>query len=245
MSKQRPFAVFDIDGTLIRWQLYHAVADELAAGGHFEAVEYNKIRDARMTWKKRGGENSFRDYEEALVNLVDMAMAGISVAELKQASQTVMAEYQDQVYMYTRDLLLDLKAKDYLLFAISASESGIVELLASYYGFDDFGGSIYGVKNGYLTGEKKLLISEHKPKYLRQLVDKHNATWQGSIAVGDSENDISMLSTVEQPIAFNPTKLLFEHAKMHEWKIVVERKNVIYELEDDDHVYKLSDTSRG
>ena len=27
----RPFAVFDIDGTIIRWQLYHALADELAS----------------------------------------------------------------------------------------------------------------------------------------------------------------------------------------------------------------------
>ncbi len=26
----QPFAVFDIDGTIIRWQLYHALADELA-----------------------------------------------------------------------------------------------------------------------------------------------------------------------------------------------------------------------
>ena len=29
-TQSRPFAVFDIDGTLIRWQLYHAVADDMA-----------------------------------------------------------------------------------------------------------------------------------------------------------------------------------------------------------------------
>ena len=34
------FAVFDIDGTLIRWQLYHAIADELAKSGHIDAETY-------------------------------------------------------------------------------------------------------------------------------------------------------------------------------------------------------------
>ena len=36
MTKGRPFAVFDIDGTLIRWQLYHSIADTLARLGHIE-----------------------------------------------------------------------------------------------------------------------------------------------------------------------------------------------------------------
>lgn len=239
-DKVRPFAVFDIDGTLIRWQLYHALADELARRGHFGAIEYQAVKEARMTWKKRESQDSFKQYEHALVNLVDQAIVGLEVAELESASKTVIHEYKDQVYRYTRDLIRELKAKDYLLFTISASQSEIVGMLAEYYGFDDYAGSLYEVKDDRYTGEKDVLKSGRKPEVLKELADKHDATYDGSIAVGDSESDMPMLAAVGQPIAFNPTKLLFDHAKAHNWKIVVERKNVVYELEPKDDGYQLS-----
>jgi HAD superfamily hydrolase (TIGR01490 family) len=239
MSK-RPFAVFDIDGTLIRWQLYHALADELARRGHLDPLEFQKVREARMSWKKRAHVDSFTKYELALVELIDRAQTGIRVEELEAACQCVIDEYKDQVYTYTRDLIRKLRDKGYLLFAISASHAQIVGMVASHYGFDDFGGSIYEVKDGYFTGNKEVLRSTAKPEYLKKLIEKHHSSWDGSIAVGDSESDIPMLEIVQQPIAFNPTKKLFEHAKSKNWKIVVERKNMVYDLEKSDGKYFLA-----
>lgn len=234
------FAVFDIDGTLIRWQLYHAVADELARRRYFSAIEYQAVKDARMTWKKRESEDSFKQYEQALVNLVDQAIVGLEATEVESACRSVINEYKDQVYRYTRDLIRNLKASGYLLFAISASQSEIVGLIAKHYGFDDFAGSEYEIRNGHYTGKKDVLKSERKPEVLNSLVKKHGATFSGSIAVGDSESDIPMLEAAEQPIAFNPTRQLFDHAKEKGWKIVVERKNVTYELEPKDGSYVLA-----
>jgi len=237
---ERPFAVFDIDGTVIRWQLYHALADELARSGHLDAKEFQKVRRARMQWKQRVRETSFEDYEQTLIALIDKGIRGITVKDLEAACERVMAEYKDQVYTYTRDLIRELQKKDYLLFAISASQVAIIGMVASYYGFDDFGGSEYEVKDGRYTGNKKLLFREAKPEYLKSLVAKHGAKWQGSYAVGDSESDIPMLESVERPIAFNPTKKLFAHARSRGWKVVLERKNMVYELEPDDDGYLLA-----
>jgi HAD superfamily hydrolase (TIGR01490 family) len=233
----RKFAVFDIDGTIIRWQLYHALGDELARRGHLDPIQFQKVRDARMNWKKRA--DSFASYEQTLVNLINVAITGISVDDLEQACRSVLAEYKDQVYIYTRDLIKDLQAKNYLLFAISASQHEIVGLLAEYYGFDDFGGSTYETKNGYFTGKSNILMSSRKPIYLKQLIKKHGAAQTGSIGVGDSESDILMLDTVEQAIAFNPTEALFRHAGQKHWNIVLERKNMVYELEWQDGEYRL------
>ena len=72
--------------------------------------------------------------------------------------------------------------------------------------------------------------STEKPIALAELVAKHGLSYDESIAVGDSESDIPMLEAVSTPIAFNPTKALYEHARAAGWKIVVERKNVVYEL---------------
>ncbi len=239
----RPFAVFDIDGTLIRWQLYHAVADELARRGHFDPQQYQTVRSSRMLWKQRDSEDSFTAYESELVALVDAAITGISVTQFTEACQAVLQEYRDQVYTYTRDLTRQLKKKGYLLFAISASQAEIVGLLAKYYGFDDFGGSSYEVKNGVFTGKKQVLKSERKPDYLKELIAKHQATYKSSLGVGDSESDIAMLELVEQPIAYNPTKKLFAHAQKNGWQIAVERKNVIYELRALNGKYVLAQTS--
>lgn len=240
---KRSFAVFDIDGTVIRWQLYHALADELARTGHLDAGEFQKVRAARMLWKKRAHETSFEEYEQTLVALIDKAITGIRVEDLEAACRGVIDEYKDQVYTFTRDLIRDLQSRDYLLFAISASQAQIVGLIAEYYGFDDFGGSEYQVKDGYFTGHKEVLRRDAKPEYLKRMVAKHAAGWQGSYAVGDSESDIPMLSAVERPIAFNPTKKLFQHASEQGWKIVVERKNMVYQLEPRDGSYILAQTN--
>lgn len=235
----RPFAVFDIDGTLIRWQLYHALADELARQGHLDPQEFQRVRQARMAWKKRTGEDSFIEYEQAMIKLVNAAIAGIKVDQLKQAAGSVLTEYIDQVYTFTRGLIQKLKAKDYLLFTISASQSELVEMLAKYYEFDDWAGSRYETANGSYTGRIDVLLNQRKPQRLKEMVRRHAAGWQGSIGVGDSEGDIPMLGLVEQPIAFNPTHRLFEHARQNGWQIVLERKNMVYQLESDNGVYIL------
>ena len=238
--KPRPFAVFDLDGTLIRWQLYHALADQLVKQGDLDATQYQAVRAARMTWKKRASENSFREYEDALVKLVYATMNDIPVANFEQAGAAVIAEYRDQVYTYTRDLIKSLRVQDYLLFAVSASPESIVAIIADYYSFDGYAGSSYDSQDGHFTGEMDVVLRTRKPDKIRELMSVHHAVLANSIAVGDSEGDIPMLEMVEQPIAFNPTKELFEHARAAGWQIVVERKNVVYELEPDDGSYLLA-----
>lgn len=234
----RSFAVFDIDGTIIRWQLYHAIGDGMAKRGIISDDDFSRVRRARMNWKRRSGEDSFYDYELALVEAFDKALIGLETSLFKQVVGAVFDEYKEQVYRYTRDLIEDLKKQDYLLFAVSGSPQMIVGLLAQFYGFDDYAGTTYEVKNSRFTGEKNLTLGR-KAEFVKQLAVKHSADFKGSIGVGDSEGDIDMLQLVEQPIAFNPTKNLLKHAQQASWPVVVERKNVVYHLEKANGGYTL------
>ena len=236
MSK---FAVFDIDGTLIRWQLYHALADALAELGHIDAERFQQIRDARMVWKRRESTNSFKDYEAQLVKQYEEILSQITGRQFDQAVERVFNEYKDQVYTYTRDLIKDLNNDGYLLFAISGSQEELVSKIAAHYGFDDFVGRVDERKNGRFTGNSKTVVFD-KDLALKKLVEKHHAGFSGSLGVGDSASDIKMLALVEQPIAFNPEQALFRHAKKEGWKVVVERKNMIYKLEMVDGAYLLA-----
>jgi HAD superfamily hydrolase (TIGR01490 family) len=235
------FAVFDIDGTLIRWQLYHAIADHLVKLGFINPADFAGIKEARMQWKRRAPEASFKTYETALIGAYETALMKLTPAQFGLAVDSVFDEYKDQVYIYTRDLIRQLKKQKYLLFAISGSQSEIVSKIADYYGFDAFLGTVYETAGDKFTG-KKIFHAQLKDKALQGLIDRYGLSSKGSIAVGDSKSDIAMLKMVEQPIAFNPEGALFEHASAAGWKIVIERKDKVYELEyrDADATYVLA-----
>jgi HAD superfamily hydrolase (TIGR01490 family) len=240
----RPFAVFDIDGTLIRWQLYHAIADTLAKKGYADAKAYQAVRDARMSWKRREASEAFKTYETHLVEFYNRLLENLSVEHFAEAAETVFEEYKDQVYVFSRELIKNLKRQNYLLFALSGSQLEIVEKIANYYGFDDFIGTTYERSGKYYTGNFIAHIS-HKDAVLKKLVARHQATYAGSIALGDSAGDISMLEAVQQAIAFNPERKLFDYAAARGWRIVVERKNMIYQMEDNHGQYHLVSTNAG
>lgn len=229
MSKQRPFAVFDIDGTVIRWQLYHGIVHELGKRGIIPSDSTSAVNNARMTWKKRANSDSFGQFEHEFVHTFQDSLAHIAVSDYLDVVDKVFEEHKDQVYTYTRDLIQDLKSKGYVLFTISGSQHEIIEKLGRYYGFDDYVGASFKAKNGFFTRPDREVFGR-KGELLRELISKHNVTSQGSIAVGDSESDIAMFEMVETPLAFNPTAGLYTVAKQKGWDIVVERKNVVYQL---------------
>ncbi len=233
------FAVFDIDGTLIRWQLYHAVVDRLAKRGHLGANAHRQLHQQRMIWKRREHPESFERYEQHLVKLYESALTQLKPEALNRIIKDVAAEYADQVYTYTRQLINDLKQQGYQLLAISGSHHDLVGLVIQKYGFLDWEGTRYTSTDGKFTGERQV-AGHDKKSALNNLIVKHKLSLANSYAVGDSQSDIAMMEMVEHPIAFNPNRQLYEHARQAGWPIVVERKNVIYKLEPDHGSYRLA-----
>ncbi|HVX58751.1 MAG TPA: HAD family phosphatase [Candidatus Saccharimonadales bacterium] len=238
----KKFAVFDIDGTLIRWQLYHAIADALVKLGFVDASAYDSMRGARMAWKRREAGASFKSYEAELIRTYEQVLRDLTTEQFESAAKAVFEEYRDQVYIYTRGLITELKSNDYLIFAISGSQAEIVKLMAAYYGFDDFVGTSYERSGDKFSG-KRTFYAAKKDVALKSLAQKHGVTFKGSIAVGDSKSDAAMLELVERPIAFNPDADLYKIAREHGWEVVLERKNMVYELKAKDGRYQLDKTN--
>jgi len=71
-------------------------------------------------------------------------------------------------------------------------------------------------------------LIDDKARVLQRAIEKEGLTLSGSVGVGDSEIDIAFLKMVEKPICFNPNSKLYQHAKLAKWKIVVERKDMVY-----------------
>lgn len=226
----RPVAVFDIDGTLFRSSLFIELVERLVDRKLLPETVRAAYGDAYEKWLDRRGD--YDTYIEQMIAAFRANLKGVSYEEVAYLAGEIVEEKKNRLYRYTRDLVRDLKAKGYFLLAISHSPRFIVEGFGHELGFDKVYGFFYETgPSGNFTGNvEDLDLIRNKAAVLERAVRKAGLTLEGSIGVGDTESDIPMLELVEIPIAFNPNKKLFEHAKARGWRTVVERKDVIYEL---------------
>lgn len=228
MVKQK-VAAFDIDGTLFRSGLYQEVAYELMKVQALPHTILEKTTAANREWRHRTHGNAFEEFEMLVVESIDDALPQLRIADYEKAAKRVIKKRADNVYVYTRDLIADLKARGYFLVAISGSQIELVEPFAKKYGFDAWVGQEWERGDEYFTGK---ITKTHTGKdiILNRIIEEHNLTLKGSLAIGDSNGDVGMLGMVDTPIAFNPTFELYEKAIKNGWQITVERKNVIYSM---------------
>lgn len=241
MSKKQPFAAFDIDGTLFRSGLYREVAFELVRMGAIPESILKRIADKETAWKKRAHGNAFVEFDEAVAEAFDAELPRLKIAYFDLGAEKVLKAHKDNVYVYTRDLVDELRGKGYFLIAISGSKLEIVDPFAKYYGFDTCVGQSFERGDEFFTGHIQKTHTG-KDKHLKRLIKKHQLSKKASIAIGDAAGDVEMLSLAERPIAFNPEKDLYTVAEEKGWDIVIERKNIIYEMRHIDGVYQLHNT---
>jgi HAD superfamily phosphoserine phosphatase-like hydrolase len=158
---------------------------------------------------------------------------GVYYGDLADIGRQVVARQRRRVYRYTRDLIKKLKREGYYVVAISQSPKTVLDDFCTQYGFDKVYGRMYELgPQDKFTG---VVLEEHlinNKANIAKRVFEHNPelTKEDSIAVGDTEGDISLLESVMHPICFNPNQKLYQHAKRMKWEVVVERKDVIYYL---------------
>jgi len=121
---------------------------------------------------------------------------------------------------------------------VSGSPDFLVSKMAKKYGADDYIGSVYITdKHGNFTGNvKKMWDSESKTKAINDFIDRYDIDIGKSYSYGDTNGDYSMLKSMGNPTAINPShelmKIIKEDIELKEkCKIVVERKDVIYFLD--------------
>lgn len=235
---KRKFAAFDVDGTLGRTALFFQIVDELISEGHLPKKSRKELDEKFEDYKRRKHSNAFADYSELSVQVLFKNMHKLKVTDYKKAVDKVVKHSAQYLYTYTRDLAAELKSKGYFLIALSGSEIYAVEKYTKPLGFDLAIGETYFEKDGLFTGEAEEVF-RNKDIFLKKYVEEHNLTFKDSYALGDSLADSKMLELVDNPIAFNPEDRLYEVAKEKGWKIVIERKNVIYKLENKNGTYIL------
>ncbi|HEY4522828.1 MAG TPA: haloacid dehalogenase-like hydrolase, partial [Candidatus Paceibacterota bacterium] len=182
MEKRR-VAAFDIDGTVFRSSLLIELVERLIDKGLFPQASREVYEEERRRWLDRTGD--YEAYINKVVQVFATQLKGQPFQEVSNIAGEVIEEKRDRVYRYTRDLIKDLKQKDYFLLAISHSPKFIADGFGYEAGFDKVYGTFYATgASGNFTGEieDKELIA-NKAAILTRAVRKEELTLDGSVGV--------------------------------------------------------------
>lgn len=238
-------AFFDIDGTLYRDSLMIAHFKKLLKYEVLdEALWHTELKYKFEDWKKRRG-----DYDEYMIELAHVyieSLKGLQRNHIEFITDQVITLSGDKVYMFTRDRIQWHKEQGHEVIFISGGPEYLVSKMAEKYGALDHVGTKYLLdENDHYTGEViQMWDSVSKQKALMAFVDKHDLDIDQSYAYGDTNGDLSMFELVGNPTAINPTRELLNNINgseslIEKVNIVIERKDVIYQLKPNVEIYKL------
>ncbi len=213
---------------------------ELVTRGKLDIGTGKQIEMMLHDYRQRIGDDNFGDYMKQAVDMMFKAMPdGLRIEDYNEITDAIVKMSLSNTYVYTRELLQTLKRNNFFLIAISGSEVKAVSTLARSLGFDAWVGEVnYIETNGKLNGQIKAL-TQSKAEILRTIIKKFDLNEKGSTAVGDTSSDISVLEMVDSPIVFNPNQALFKVAREKGWMIVLERKDMVYGMVQENGQYTL------
>jgi len=232
-NNKKRIGFFDIDGTIFRSSLLIELLNGLVRAGVFPKKAEKEMEEDYLAWLDRKG--SYDNYLGKVINIYDRNIKGKMEEDIIKVVREVLELEKNKVYRFTRDLVNSMKKDGFILVAISGSPNFIVKPFAEYMGFDACYGSVFRTDAGAFTGDvENNDLWKDKRAVVEQFIKGAGfaADMEHSTAVGDSGADIPMLEAVGRPIAFNPDYVLADHAKRKGWQIIVERKNVVFEIKE-------------
>lgn len=227
----KPVAFFDIDGTIFRSSLLIELVNQLVREEVFPAEAILEYEDSYENWKNR--EGSYEEYIDDVVIVFLKYIKGVHYGTFADIGKRVVNLQSKRVYRYTRDLIKKLKEEGYTLIAISQSPKTILDEFCEQYGFDKVYGRMYeiGPQNRFTGEVSEEHLIRNKANIVKRVFERHPELDRSrSLAVGDTDGDISLLESVSKAICFNPNQKLYSLAKLNSWEVVVERKDVIYKF---------------
>lgn len=230
--KRKKLAIFDIDGTIFRKNLHFELINELSWLGAFPVSVRKELTEIYSNWIEH--EGTYEDYRRAIVGLYSQYIKGCTEDVVREASRIVVPFHMKRTYIFAEKLIRRFRKEGYHIIAVSGSPLEIVEEYnEKYLKFDFVYGSVYEKDaKGVYTGVASFEPSKDKGSIVKQYAYEQGLDFNESYGIGDTESDIRFLELVDYPIAFNPNQGLLAAAKEHGWRVVVEKKDVIYEIEN-------------
>ncbi|MFA5961205.1 MAG: HAD-IB family phosphatase [Parcubacteria group bacterium] len=225
---KKKIAIFDIDGTIFRKNLAFELLNELSWMKIFPKTVRSELMTLYGHWLDN--EGTYEAYRVKLVDLYEKNLKGKSQEDIIKAAKVVADFNAKRTYIFAKKIIEEMR-HDHVMLMISGSPIEIVKEYAEILQFDAYYGSVYEIdKNKLYTGKTVFEPTHDKGSVVKQFVAENDISLVGSFGIGDTQSDASFLELVDAPIAFNPDLNLRQIAQKKGWKIMVEKKDVLYEI---------------
>lgn len=210
-------AIFDLDNTLIAGDSDHAWGEYLVEQGVVDAAYYQQ-KNNQFYQDYQNGSLVIEDY-------LDFALAPLANNTLEDLHQWRQAFFEHKIkplmlpqatqliteHTNNNDTLLIITATNRFVTEPIAAAFGITHLIATEPEKDQQGytGKVAGVPS----------FKDGKITRLKQWLDLHPHSMEGSYFYSDSHNDLPLLKLVEYPVAIDPDDELRNYCEVQGWPI--------------------------
>lgn len=188
-----------------------------------------ELKPHKNAWQNR--ELDYDDYLYTASKLYTKYISNKDILDVEFVAKKVIEKESKKLYRFTRDRIKWHKEQGHKIIFISGSPDFLVEKMAEKLDADLWFASQYLNDGNKYSGEViPMWDSDSKKRVLERLpFDLEN-----SYSYGDTTGDFTMLQMTGHPTAINPNQKLLDKLNKERvaCNIVVERKDVIYSIND-------------
>jgi len=225
--------IFDLDGTLTLKNKFlmtnfarYLTSKNIFSKDNFAIIE----KDKRSYFEKK---ITYRQAAFRLSSVYSIALKGVKISDIEKEAEKFVNEEVIKEYFYNyTEALANLMKKHGITIGISGAPKEVVVCLGKHLNFDLCHGTEVEVEKGICTGRLKqnLIIKETKEAILEKIIRENKIDLSKSFGFGDTDQDLSFLSKVGNPIVLNPDNELLSIAKKNGWMILRAEDDVIGEI---------------
>lgn len=215
----KKIALFDIDGVIYEGHSIFDLVQSWEKDGLIEIGLWQHFLNLLGSYKK--GEISYKEATDSMLLEYSKKLSGKKYEDLVKATYDFISNNTNKLFPYFENLTPVLK-ESYDIYFVTTNFDFTAEAFCKYFGVNGFLSSKINQNNGIVNEGLELSLGGNKGIVV-DLINKYG--FEGSIAVGDSENDADMLEKVEYSFVIEPDEKLKTIAIENNWTIV-DRNNI-------------------
>lgn len=217
-------AFFDVDGTLVRTNIVHALAFYAMNQGSILGTAWQTAKTVlsvpMFMVTDRVNRKTFNE-------LFYTYYAGQSEDRLETLAEELFEDIlQPAIYDGTPRLIAEARRAGCRIVLVTGALDFTVRRLAAHLGADDLIANKMRFVNGVATGHvvPPIIEGAHKALVIRDFCVQNGVALEKSFAYSDSFSDYPMLAVVGHPAAVNPDIRLARVARAYEWPILTTKE---------------------
>lgn len=212
----KKLAMFDLDKTIFDSHSLFAIVDDLISNNLIESSAKTEVYGFLNNCIT--GELSYSEAAGKMLVSCAKSLKGKTDSQVKTSIKNMFIRDQNHFYPYFAKILpILLKTHD--VYLVTTNAQFVAQIVQEMFGITGYISSEFEVVDGIFTGEVTQSLANGKSA-AQDLLNKYGKA--GSLAVGDSKNDVGMLELVEFPICINPDEELKQHALQNNWQVTTD-----------------------